>query len=309
MADELLFDLTPKDDNKLVAALNVVYDVLSKIAAKGLEAAKAIGSLFASGPKKPSTAALGEAAGGGGGGGSALAGIAEGAMTAFTGVAGVLEKVTASAVSYAAAFSPATVDRYNLAQLDLQATIGEKLLPIVHAATEEVNHFADVIGGMDFADFVQGLVEVFQPLVRIFTDIVAVVGQLASVLSKHLAPTMKEVGAVLKKVSDEIKNLFGESIAGQRATGVRGISLGSVEGISDRALVAAGRIGQSSDPAERTAQNTSGILNEIRNNNAAVRGQAQQQVASRSMYEQTEGWLNTLNRTPFLSFNAWRWFQ
>lgn len=117
-----------------------------------------------------------------------------------------LSALANEAARYVQAFNPYAVSLYHQAIRDLNASVGEQLVPIVRLARDVTRGFADTIAGL--TPVIRPLVEQFASTVKpLFVAFNEVLRQLATALLP-LAPVVSQVFGELQRVFSQV----GESV-------------------------------------------------------------------------------------------------
>lgn len=189
-------------------------------------------------------------------------------------VAGAVASLGASIAGIVAKANPAVAEQFNLALNDTLAVIGQALVPVLQVATQLLRLFADAMAGFS-REIGEALGEIFSALMPVFEVFVEVFARLLSVV----AEVLKAVAPLIRMVAEGIKTIFdwlgrairflldligielGDSPLKRGAStgaAVRQASIGSVEGLIQKAQVSAFSLGTAAGPnyAAETANNT-----------------------------------------------------
>lgn len=126
-----------------------------------------------------------------------------------------MTKLGDTIAGFVAAYSPATVQRYQLAVRDLTAVLGEALTPVMAKVTESVRRFADMLLNSDvpgqIGDILGGIVEASQPLVDAMFKLLQALMPVAEIIAEILKPAFEAVASVVK-VLVEIFQAVGDAL-------------------------------------------------------------------------------------------------
>lgn len=173
---------------------------------------------------------------------TAATGLVGGLTAAAQGPVGMLNDMFGGIARMVGMMNPAAVEMFNRAMADLQAVMGEILLPILQAGTGLVRKFADVILTMKPAfdpiiqvavDLVNILADLLVPVFKVLTPLI----QLFGAIAQSLMPVMNLIVDALKWLLKgmetfvrgfvEIWNGFTDTMIG-RALGLKTVNLGAV---------------------------------------------------------------------------------
>lgn len=202
-------------------------------------------------------------------GGSNLATLAFGQLDK------ALNTVTGLTNKYVAAFAPAEADLFSQALRDLNAVIGEQLVPVTRAARDVIRYVAD--GFATFTPIVRGFLEdvigrvrpafeslgeAFESLLPRVMPLVQLFGEVLAVGIEAVARPLELVADLFTYLSEALNDLLGlpkVDLADSRGKAIAGTSTTSVGGFLGKAQQNAFAMG-----VESPEQKTVSILDQIR---------------------------------------------
>lgn len=173
-----------------------------------------------------------------------------------------LNKAVAITNKYVKTFAPAEAEMFNNALKDLNAVIGEQLVPITRVARDIIRYFADALA--TFTPIVRGFIEdgieklrpAFQQLQRgfeaVLPKILPVVQLIGEVLVTALEQLLKPITWVIEKIADlgealnDLLGLDAVKLGDSRGKAAASASVTNVQGVLSKAQSSAFGLGSES---------------------------------------------------------------
>lgn len=118
----------------------------------------------------------------------------------FGKLAAHLSQMANDAARYVQAFAPAEVDLFHQAIKDLNASIGEQLVPVVRLARDVFRAIGDTIAGFT---------PVVRPLVQAFTEMVGPVFVAVTQVFREVGTALLPLAPVVRQVFGAVQEIFG----------------------------------------------------------------------------------------------------